>query len=132
MLRAIFGVNVATQPESSSSSSSQQKDALITEILLPSCLEVSINNSGDVAFYQSYYEEFQQEISRAFDEIRKSDQTKETKRYCMWFLCPLYLCISITIPPTYQPTYLLTNLPTYLATNLLTNQPTYLPTNLPT
>ena len=83
MLRAIFGVNVATQPENSSSNTSQQKDALITEVLLPPCLEVSSKDSGDVGFYQSYYEDFQQEISRSFDEIRKSDETKESsRRYC--------------------------------------------------
>ena len=71
---------MATQPENSSSSCSQQKDALITEVLLPPCLEVSSRSSGDVGFYQSYYEEFQQEISRSFDEIRKSDQTKESSK----------------------------------------------------
>lgn len=99
MLRAIFGVNVATQPDNSSSNSPQQKNALITEVLLPSCLEVSIKNSGNVGFYQSYYEEFQQEISRAFGEIRKSDQTKESKRCCgchILFVC-LPKCMSIYV-----------------------------------
>ena len=87
MLRAIFGVNVATQPENSSSNSPQQKDALITEILLPHCLETSIKNSGDLGFYQSYYGEFQEEINRAFDEIRKSDceQPKESKRLVLLY-----------------------------------------------
>ena len=79
---------MATQPESSSSTnSSQQKDALITEVLLPPCLEASSKDSGDVGFYHSCYEEFQLEISRSFDEIRKSDDTKESsKRYCTVFL----------------------------------------------
>lgn len=85
MLRAIFGVNVATQPESSSSNSPQQKDALITEVQLPPCHEESIKNSDNVGFYQSYFEEFQQEISRSFDEIRKTDETKESKR-CVIFI----------------------------------------------
>lgn len=82
MLRAIFGVNVATQPDSSSSNSPNQKDALITDIQLPSCLEVLVKNSDDAGFYYSYFEEFQQELSRTFEEIRKSDnETKESKRY---------------------------------------------------
>ena len=96
MLRAIFGVNLATQPESSSSNSPQQKDALITEVQLPPCLEESIKNSDNVGFYQSYFEDFQQEISRSFDEIRKTDETKESKRFGI-------IC---TIIPTYIYPYL--------------------------
>lgn len=142
MLRAIFGVNVATQPDNSSSNSPQQKNALITEVLLPSCLEVSIKNSGNVGFYQSYYEEFQQEISRAFGEIRKSDQTKESKRCCgSHILCVclpkcmsiyvLYLPINLSTNNCTIPTYLyqLNHSPTYSTklTNLSTNQPAHLP-----
>ena len=92
MLRAIFGVNLATQPESSSSNSPQQKDALITEVQLPPCLEDSIKDSDNVGFYQSYFEEFQQEISRSFEEIRKTDETKESKRFAL--SVQLYLHIS--------------------------------------
>lgn len=81
MLRAIFGVNVATQPETSLSNVSPHEDALITEVVLPSFLETTSKNFGDAGFYQSCCEEFQHEISQAFDEIRKSDQAKETKMY---------------------------------------------------
>ncbi|XP_028391517.1 LOW QUALITY PROTEIN: huntingtin-like [Dendronephthya gigantea] len=82
MLRAIFGVNVATQPESCSSNSPYQKDALITDIQLPSSLEVLVKNSGDAGFYHSYFEGFQQELTRTFEEIRKSDnEAKESKSF---------------------------------------------------
>ena len=78
-LRAIFGVNIAAQPNQGSSHSAQQIDVLDTEISVPSCLEDCVDKSSNVGFYRTYFEEMQSEISAAFNEIRTRDQTVEAK-----------------------------------------------------
>ena len=82
MLRSIFGVNVASQPEHNSSNFPSEKQGLVTEVLLPPFLQGSSKAVHNVGFYQSYFEDFQTELSEVLEEIRKRGQTKESKRYC--------------------------------------------------
>lgn len=80
MLRAIFGVNIASQGEHSSSNFPFQKQALVTEVNLPVYLEGSLKGINDAGFYQSCFKDFQEQLNQMFEEIRRREQTKERKR----------------------------------------------------